>query len=918
MLRPAQGKTDRHPGYSVHGVNDPDRGSFFLAIFPFDRFIFFRMGLVKMKGNTAMRQFILRSGLIILMITALSYGTIYHYISTKYRTLFEEEIKLATGLITKAIELAHRSTSKLENEIDWRLYMIAKGISNQLAGKSVHEISRQDLRDLAKEWEISGISLFVKKGDDIVIEQSSDLEEIGLSTKTWGYWHTAFQQLMSGKEVTVPKGFAARNYWVGPVSKAEWDASKFFKYAYYYDGRAEYMINPYLQFENIDQSIFLSGISKLIGEIIENYQDIEEISILNGPAWLKGEKNRVVEPQTDLPLLYGSNDFALPQDREMISLLLQTHTKQMQVFERGDVIYQKHYLPLPAQRVLVIVQSETRLAETITKLNGFFISLLLITFVSMVAILQRITRKQILMLDLERKRLELAEEFKRTMDTLPNLLFKCKRNEHGDICMTYLEGVSLEKMGGQPLMDQTEIPYDQVLPLLKRHERELLRAFQGETVQFELHVGEEFYQAIVKPVYDQGCVVGIAGYATDITDRVRLEQDLQAARDEAVHHSQAKSTFLAMISHELRTPLHSTIGMLELLQDTPLTEGQRKYLETAQTAGKTLLVLINDLLDLTRLEFNKITLNKRVFSISAFMEEITQQLSVLAERKGLALHSSISFPVPDSVVGDSDRLRQILMNLVGNAIKFTERGSVCIHLEKAAETVEGTILLFAIRDTGIGIAPEHIDTIFEPFSQADSSIARRFGGSGLGLTIARYLVELMDGEIWVESEPGRGSTFFFTVTLGVCSEVSGTHAVDHQPSIQDEGSPIQLLLVDDTEENRNLIKAYLSRLPVRIDEASDGQQAVELFQSHRYDLVLLDIQMPLMDGYKVTEVLRHWERANDYPPTPIVALTAHSYPEDVQRSLEVGFSSHLAKPFTKKEFYTCLSEYIPIRINDGE
>ncbi|MFY0543951.1 hybrid sensor histidine kinase/response regulator [Brevibacillus sp. H7] len=675
------------------------------------------------------------------------------------------------------------------------------------------------------------------------------------------------------------------------------------------------MINPYLHSGDLERLINFSGIAEFIIELYKQYEDIEEISILNGPAWLKGRKNRVIEPQTDLPILYGSNEYYLPQDREKISLLLETYESQSQTFTRDNLFLRKHYIPLPAQRVLVIVQNEKRLETTIFNLNLFFSGLLLVSGISLVAILWRITRKQIYLLSMERKRLELAEQFKRSMDMLPNLLFKCQRNDQGAISFTYLEGTSLEKMGGKPLMDQL-LPYDQVLPLLKRHERELLQAFHGETVQFEINVGEEFYQAVVKPIplHENADVLGIAGYATDITDRVRLEKELEAARDEALKLSQAKSTFLAMMSHELRTPLHSTLGMLELLQQTTLTTTQREYLHTAQTAGNALLVLINDLLDLTRLEFGKIPLNKRSFSISTFMKEAAQLLTVLGEKKGLSLTYSVSSSVPPVVVGDSDRLRQILVNLIGNAIKYTEQGSVRVHLERVGGTEDEATLLFTIRDTGIGIAREHIETIFEQFSQADSSISRQFGGSGLGLTISKHLIEKMGGTISVESEPGMGSTFSFTLTLGVSTEASVEQAVEKQEVSPVDMESVRILLVDDSQENRKLIKVFLSKLPVQVDEAEDGQRAVELFQSKPYDVVLMDIQMPIMDGYSVTQAIRRWEMENGRSPTPVIALTAHALPEDIQRSVEAGCTAHLSKPFTKQAFYSCLGRYIPIHL----
>ncbi|RNB83229.1 response regulator [Brevibacillus nitrificans] len=870
-----------------------------------------------MKSNTVLRQFLIRSGIIISIITLFTYGVLYQYITSEYHNNFEEEISIATGVITKAIESRQVATEKLEREIDLKLQAVSKAVSNHLEGRPTQSISSQELKELANQWGVYGISLLVKTENGIEIVQSSEKEEIGLNTKAWGYWYTAFQQLFSYGRVTVDKGYASGHYWVGPVSKSDWDADKFYKYAYYYDGKTEFIINTFVHSENIDRLILFTGISSLIAELNTNNNDIAEITVLNTRAWLKGRRNQIIEPQTDVPILYGDNRYALEQDKDKILALLSTKENQNNDFTSKGENFRKHYIALPDQRVLMLVQSEKRLETTIVKLNLFIISLLLISSIFMLILLRTATRRQLLALSLERKRLLLAEEFKQTMDMLPDVLFKCKYDASGNIVVTYLEGVILSDIGATPVMDATPVNDERVLPIFRQYISDLQRAFQGEMVQYVLVVGEEYYQVNVKPIYDlnETTVKGIAGYATEITERVRLEKQLEEARDEALNLAETKSKFLAMMSHELRTPLHSAGGMLELLGETPLTAVQRQYLQAARNAGKTLLVLINDLLDLTRLEFGKIDLEIQPFYFQAFMEKTIELMSVLADKKGLMLSYEISPEVPTILVGDSKRIRQVLMNLVGNAIKFTDKGSIHIRVGIVQKTEQGVLLGFVIKDTGIGIAPEHRETIFDQFIQADASISRRFGGSGLGLTISKYLIETMSGKIMVESELGKGSKFIFTIQMGMIEEVASiVEIVTKMEKKHIEASSVQVLLVDDREENRNLIKAYLSKSPVKIEEAENGVEAVRLFRLKRFDLVLMDIQMPFMDGYQTTEAIRQWELEHGLPPTPVIALTANSSQEAIQQSLKSGCTEHLVKPVNRSDVNRCISKYAPIQM----
>ncbi|MDY7000760.1 MAG: PAS domain-containing protein [Thermodesulfobacteriota bacterium] len=415
---------------------------------------------------------------------------------------------------------------------------------------------------------------------------------------------------------------------------------------------------------------------------------------------------------------------------------------------------------------------------------------------------------------------------------------------------------------------------------------------------------------------ENGGLVELIGFGHDITERKRVRENLVRAKEAAESANRSKSEFLSTMSHEIRTPLNGVMGMLHLLQASTLDEAQKEYVELAVVSGKSLLTVINDILDFSRIEAGKLEIAEENFSLPEILRTIAGSFKLQAGEKGIRFHLDIDEGVPDLLVGDGGRIRQILFNLVGNSMKFTEQGEVSVQtFLLGRENGEKPLrLFFCVSDTGVGIPEDIFKYVFEPFTQADGSYARKYQGTGLGLGIVKKLVECMDGSVAVESEVGIGTTVYFSVWVNLPEPL--TERRQEMPGRRQSdifSSPLKVLVAEDNPVSRVFAVRMLEKFGHGVTAVENGREVLSALEKESFDAVLMDVQMPVMDGVEATRIIRGSVSGDIDPHIPIIAMTAHAMMGDRERFLEAGMDDYMAKPVEGREFAAVIARVVDSR-----
>ncbi|EGJ51138.1 ATP-binding protein [Desulfocurvibacter africanus] len=504
----------------------------------------------------------------------------------------------------------------------------------------------------------------------------------------------------------------------------------------------------------------------------------------------------------------------------------------------------------------------------------------------------------------ERAFQQVQQEYKTLMDSASDLILVHDR----DLRIRYVNPV-VESLAGQPPEHylgqgiEVIIPEREVAGVFNSHLRQVLQSGKDSSISFQLDSvrHKRHMQARLTPVQDAaGSMGSVLAVVRDITRFKRLEDRLRQAKREAEESNRAKSEFLANMSHEIRTPLNAVLGLAERLSFITEPRERDEYVRMIKHSAHALLAIIDDILDLSKIEAGKLDVHEQEFELAALLEKVVSPYRYQAQEKGLELAVSVGNAVPAWMLADPDKFSQVLTNLVSNAIKFTEEGSVEISVTNDNRDSRDMGLLVCVHDTGLGIPWDMQARLFNSFSQLDSSYSKSFGGTGLGLAISKRLVEMLGGRIWVESMPGKGSSFSFTLPIASVSKPAQPAPPTSSPVRLKDRQSLSLLLAEDNRINQFFLKDYFEAMGHSVDIAENGRLVLEKLRSKPYDLILMDIQMPHMDGLEATRIIRS---SNDEPwaDIPIVALTAYALSQDRSKAMEAGMDAYVLKPINFEE-----------------
>lgn len=446
---------------------------------------------------------------------------------------------------------------------------------------------------------------------------------------------------------------------------------------------------------------------------------------------------------------------------------------------------------------------------------------------------------------------------------------------------------------------------------------ELINSFNETTKtnhsqKVTVKIDDKYFEINLTPVQEEdGSIREILGLAHDVTERQKAEESLINAKQMAEKAAKMKEQFIANMSHEIRTPMNAIVGFTNLIKETPLNENQQEFIQSIQVSGENLLNLINDILDFSKIEAGKLNIEHEEFDVKSTFQSVIQVLKGKAEEKDLKLTANLDDVIYPNVIGDGNRLYQILMNLIGNAIKFTSEGAINVSVKMEQINSNTIVLIGKIEDTGIGIPKENLHEVFESFKQISGTLTRKYGGTGLGLNIVKNLLELMGGDIEVDSSEGKGTVFTFNIPYLISFEPDKKNMLSSQEEISIEKYDIlkgkNILLAEDNLMNQKLVQIILQKHDCNLTIASNGVEAIDVIKKQSIDLILMDIQMPEMDGFQTTKVIREEMGIRDLP---IIAMTAHAFKEEVKKCINAGMSDHLAKPIEKSVFFRKIIHYL--------